>query len=267
MLQRLKMYGRIAVRGRDIAYIIAFFILLAVLKASLLYYTKTTFSLPLDMWEFLFFSFGGMKPYDSYLLMIGWVLPFFPLIYVNHNLFSNHPVYEVYMYTRMNTRCSWWLGKTMAHVYLTLVYSFLLVVVHFFIGFLFFSFSTKMDLHALGYPKIAFGNISPYFLIAVGIVLLTGFVSFSLFTQFVSTLSHYQFSTYVIWTVLAFVLSQLYVFDVIPRRLSPMMYASSIDLLVNDPFSPYPLLVESGYNLLVAAICICLGYLIQLRSD
>ncbi|WP_042228281.1 hypothetical protein [Paenibacillus popilliae] len=266
MLQQLKMYGHIAVRGRDIVYIIGFFILLAVLKASLLYYTKTTFSLSLGMWEFIFFSFGGLHCYDSYLLMIGWVLPFFPLVYVSYNLFSNHPVYEVYIYTRMNTRCSWWLGKTVAHICLSLGYSFILVMVHFIIGFLFFSFSTKIDLHALGYQETTFVTISPYSLIAVGIVFIAGMVSFSLFTQFVTTFFQNQFSIYIIWTVLAFALCHLYLLGVIPRRLSPMMYASSIDLLGTTPVSPYLLLVEFGYNLLVAAIGICFGYWVQLRK-
>lgn len=264
MLKIALLYRHITITKRNIVVIALFVTLVSLLQAIFLYRTRVITALPIDIWEFMLLSLGGVKQYYSFLFLLGWMFRFFPLLYINYQLFYTAHTYDPYVYTRLQTRWRWWIGKTLTHIWISVIYALSCMVIYFSMGLLFFPWSTTVHTKVIMYADIDIKTTSPLFLLIVAMVIITGYVAFSVCTQCISSLFNHHLPAYILWTSLTFALVQLYISACIPRWLSPMMYASSMDLFSNQMTPATLLWLASGSNLASILLYSIIDYIIQL---
>ncbi|MGZ4122185.1 MAG: hypothetical protein ACXVC1_00695 [Tumebacillaceae bacterium] len=264
MLQTIKIYYRLCVHRKSLLLLTALLLFLALLRVVFLNQRAHVYALDVNLWDYLLFSLGGVHVHDSLIVLVGWVLSLCPLLFFNYNLFGENRRYDSYLVARIGSRWRCWVAKMTAHLLVALSYGCLLLLIHLVVGLVFYSGQAKWSSFFVALLPEAASHGEPFVLFGyLALLLLTGMLAFAQFTQFFATVFRYGVSTHLVWTVLIFVASQLYVFHFLPRLLSPMMYASAVDLLMEAPFSLRSLVVASVSNLLVVLLLWPLGYVAQ----
>jgi len=233
------------------------FVLLSLLHGSTV---RASSVQPGDLSVYLLKSTGGLFYHSSTLEVIRWTTATLPLLFFIYRMMVQLNGYDHYVMLRMRSRSKWWIEKFVSTVLVSNFYSLWYILVHVLVGYFLFSFPFSYDLASVGVLARLPVHSIPYRIDLIALlVFTTGLIALGSIAQIATLLCKKSVSMYLLFTLLLFVSGSLYVQKLIPRELSPMLYASSFDLFSNN-FQHVRLMYALTFNVCVPLFCLFTGF-------
>ncbi len=244
-------------RPRLLWIITALFVILGLTHSYKLSYNSSIENITVNIWDFLLLSVGGLGTMASLWDYLGWISLIVPIILFVHHLREANRSLDLFMFVRSSSRLFWWLAKVITLAIIVVVYSLLLFLVHLLMGVFFFSYSIEWSSYtAEMYPQLIDLNLGPIAVFSfIFFLFVSGLLAFSMIAQTLSLFWQNTVVVYVVFLITSVVLGKLYLTETLSRVISPLHYASFVDLI--------PKLSESwtyiGINLGICLIAILIS--------
>ncbi|MFX0549700.1 hypothetical protein ACOAKC_10245 [Hathewaya histolytica] len=178
---------------------------------------------------------GGIEKEFFLIYFCQWFIILGILIAISQNNAEIKDDFDLMILIRAESRIKWWTSKLLSLAIVVFIYVLLLLLEGYILSIIIFkntpSFSKYSSIY---YPNISEFQGSFYTLQAIVITIITtGFLAISTLFQTISVAFNNNKRCYTTLIVVTIILGMLYNKGLIPRQLSPMHYASSIDINPN----------------------------------
>lgn len=206
-----------------------FFIVLALVHVKII---QSTDSYSFHFWDYLLISIGGIFIQDSIWKLFGWMSAIVPIMFYLFHLIGVMGGYDLFLFLRSRSRIRWWTAKYIAILLLTTFYAVWYVLVHAFVGLIYFPIDSQWGSYVqlIGLNQ----NHKPFImLVIVFLIFVTGLIAFSAIAQL--TLMRRKTSTgLILFSIFIYISGIAYLEGLLPREVTPIMYPSFLDLIAQN---------------------------------
>ncbi|MGN7472069.1 hypothetical protein [Brevibacillus sp. SAFN-007a] len=213
-----------------------------------------------DLSVLLIKSIGGLFFHSKIIEVIFWTLTTLPLLLFIYRMVVHFSEYDQYILLRVQTRSTWWVGKFVSCALVSVVYGLWYIVIQLLVGSVFFSLPFFYEIHSVGgIARLSVPSLAGRMDLMAIFVFLTGLVALGAVSLLAALLGRRAGSAYLVFTLLLFISGVLYVQQLIPREISPMMYPSFLDLF-SGSFQYDRVWYALALNASISLVCFGIGF-------
>lgn len=247
----------LVLRLKNLLITTVLFIVLALAQVNFLHVTASAAQLSPNLWDYLVISSGGLFAHDHIWKFIGWFSMISPIFFYLYDLTGVTGGFDTFVLTRIKSRQGWWGSKIISTAIIVILYCTWYLFVHLIVGFLFFpaakSWSSFAQSFYLKTLKLQFDP--PILMMFIFLILVTGMIAISIFSQMTSLIFKNSVSFHIIITIIILILGVGSLRGIFLREFSPVMFPSFFDMFQDGIFHLSVYWNQLLYNFIFAFAC------------